>query len=176
MFRFIRKKKERQARESNIREHSFSGFGDIKTVMILFDCKDVNQIMRIAKDLKKSGKNVLLWTSVSRDENIKTINELEGMSLRIVLPSEKSRWNILSDQVLEEFRNLEYDLLLDFSGTENATMSYLVSNTKCHFCVGLRETDHPVYDFIFLKEKEQDLASAYEQIKNYLNRCVAGNK
>lgn len=170
MFKFIRDRKELQALKNNSREHAFLSFGQVETVLVLFDSKDINQIINLAKDLRGWGKNVLLWTSISRDENIRPVKDMEGISLRIITPAEKSKWTILPDSVLEEFKALKCDMLLDMSNEGNRSMSYLMSNTMCRFCVGFRETKYPIYDFIFLKENEQDFQDAFKHIKIYLER------
>lgn len=170
MFKFIRDRKEHQALKNNSREHAFLNFSQIETVLILFDSKDINQIISLAKDLRSWGKKILLWTSIGHNENIRPIGYLEGIKLRVILPTEKSKWTILTDSVLEEFKALKCDMLLDMSDEGNKSMSYLMSNTMCRFCIGFRKTKYPVYDFIFLKEDEQDFQAAFKQVKNYLDR------
>jgi len=176
IYKYIVKKKEQQAVDANSRRHSFLNLDQVKTVMILFDCKNINQIIPIAKDLKSMGKDVLLWTSISRSENIRQTKDFENFSLRIITPKEKSRLTILSGKVLDEFKQQTCDLLLDLSESANVTLSYLMANTDCRFCVGIKEPDYPVYDFIFLKEKDQNLVDAFEQIKIYLTRYVTRSK
>lgn len=176
MFKLLRNRKERQALKANPRAHSFLSFDQIETILILFDSKEINQVVRLAKELRSLGKNVLLWTSVTREETIRPMKDADGLSLRVITPQEKSKLNILSAKVLDEFKALKYDMLLDFSSEDNIVMSYLAANTTCSFCIGLREAKNPIYDFIYLKGQDQDFLDAFGQIKNYLDRCVSGNK
>lgn len=176
IYKYIVRKKEQQAVGTNTRSHAFLNLDQVKNVMILFDGKDIGQIIRIAKDLKSTGKNVSLWTTISRNENMRPTKEFEDISLRIITPKEKSRFMILSGNVLNEFKQQECDMLLDMSESKNVTISYLMANTDCSFCVGIKEPDFPVYDFIYLKDPDQNLVDAFEQIKIYLTRYVTRSK
>lgn len=167
MFDFFAKKKINSALERNTRTHIFHNLGDIKTVLILFSYTDWNDIQQIIEDLKSKGKTVLLWTTQghkTEGSQIKLPPEV-----RVITHKDSSKWQGLSSDVLKEFTALSYDTLLDLTTQKDKSLLYLLAHNSSEFCIGIKEYDVKIYDFIVLKEENRSLTDTYNQIKIYLN-------
>ena len=92
--------------------------------------------------------------------------------MRIIHPQEMSFLQILAPSVLEEFKALEYDTLIDLTTTESKIYEYLLSNNSSEFSIGIAKPDQPFYDFLVLKTDEMNLQETYQQIKNYLSKVL----
>lgn len=167
MFDFFAKKKINSALECNTRTHAFRNLNDIRKVLIIFSYEDWDQIQQISKDLKDNGKIVLMWTiQTKKVEDNKP--ELPS-NVRVISHKEISKWQGLSSSVIEEFKRLSYDTLLDLTTQDDTSLLYLLACNSSEFCIGIKEPDVKVYDFILLKEENAKLFETYEQIKFYLN-------
>lgn len=167
MFSFFIKKKVNSVLENNIRKHTFRNFESMKRVLILFSYQDWGEISQIVKDLEKEGKEVLLWTTQSKKD--KTVISAGGSDKLHVITSKDLSWHKqISPSVIEKFKALSYDTLLDLTTDTNSTLLYLLANNQSEFCIGIKELDHKVFDFILLKENDKNLIETYNQIKFYL--------
>lgn len=167
MFDFFAKKKINSALECNTRTHVFHNLNDIKRILILFSYQDWNEIQQISQDLKDRGKEVVLWTTqVKKTDGVQTQLPPE---VRVLSHKDISKWRGLSSSVLEEFKVLSYDTLLDLTTQDDKSLLYLLANNSAEFCVGIKEPDIKLYDFIVLKKENAKLSETYDQIKIYLN-------
>lgn len=176
MFNYFRKKRQQSAWAQNNRQRKFVDFTKVNSVLILFDYDDLSLVMPVARDLVKLKKKVYLWTTTKVKGHSDKIYDSSGQSVRVVTPEDQSRLFILSRTVLKEFKTLQCDMLVDMIRSDDEVLYYLLLNNRSKFCVGLKERDIKVYDFIYLKTDEQSFADAFEDIKNYMNIYVPGNK
>ncbi|MBK5722465.1 hypothetical protein JGH11_16445 [Dysgonomonas sp. Marseille-P4677] len=167
MFDFFYKKKLNSALECNARTHIFHNLNDIKKVLILFSYQDWAEIQQVSQDLKEKGKEVLLWTTQAK----KTVESQAQLPVEVRVLSHKdiSKWRGLSSSVVSEFKALSYDTLLDLTTQDDKSLLYLLANNSAEFCIGIKEPDIKVYDFIVLKEENAKVLETYDQIKFYLN-------
>lgn len=176
MFNYFRKRRIQSALENNKRRHQFLEFSKINSVLILFDYDDLESIMPVARDLVKHKKRVYLWTSTTVKGHSDKIYDFSGQSIRVVTPENQSRLFILSDAVLKEFRTIKIDMLMDMSCKDDEVLKLLLVSNPALFVIGFKEQSPKVYDFIYLKNEEQNFVDAYEDLKNYLGIYVTGNK
>lgn len=172
MLEFYKRRKIKSALKRNNRAHAFFNFENLNSVLILFDFHDWDEVYSIAKDLDQTGQKVILWTvKQNKDDKIAPMmmgrNIGNDISLRIILPEELSFFSILKDSVLDEFKSLKYDSLIDFASEYDYVSNYLLANNKAKFCIGIREPEIKIYDFVLL-QNEMNLINTYGQIKIYL--------
>ncbi|GAB6121774.1 DUF6913 domain-containing protein [Dysgonomonas termitidis] len=166
MFGFKVKKKIHAALKSNERTHIFHKLDDMKKILILFTGEDWNEVLQISRDLKDKGKDIILWT-VQLGKNGDSLTY--PPDVRVIGQKDISKWLGLSSRVIDEFRKLSYDTLLDLTTKNDKSLLYLLANNSAEFCIGIREQDFKVYDLIILKEEDSNLLETYKQIKFYLN-------
>lgn len=164
MLDFYIKKKINSVLKNHNRTHVFRSPEKIVTVLILFNAKDWDEISQITKELREAGKEVLLWTTQSKGGSI-----FSQPNVRVITQKELSKTQVLSSAVLNEFGALKYDTLLDLTTKDDNALLYLLGINKSEFCIGIKELDYKVFDFIILKDDEQNLIETYNQIKFYLN-------
>ncbi|MFR0676902.1 DUF6913 domain-containing protein [Dysgonomonas mossii] len=170
MFDFLVKWKINSAFRDNKRKHAFRNLESMKSVLILFSYSDWPTVAAISKDLAANGKKVILWTYQSTKKA--TGNTIFPANVRIIQPQEVSFFQILNSSVLDEFKALEYDTLIDLTTTESKVYEYLLANNSSEFSIGIIKPDRPFYDFLVLKTDEMNLQETYQQIKNYLSKVL----
>lgn len=152
---------------NNVRKPAFLNLSDIEKVLILFTYKDWTEISEISKDLESIGKEVILWTVyLPRNEKIEMSFP---PNVKVVTQKEISKWKGLSMSVVDEFKKLKYDTLLDLTTKDDKPLHYLLACNSAKFCIGIREQELKFFDFTLLKEEDVNLEETYKQLKNYLN-------
>lgn len=176
MFNYIRKKKIESAWKRNHREHIFAGLDKVEYVLILFNYDHLSKIMPIARELLKQKKKVYLWTTVDVKGHSSKIYDSSGQGIRVITPEDKSKMRIVTGATLKEFKSLRHDLILDFTTEHDEVLFYLILNSICKFNIGFRESIYKVYDFIYLKNEEQEPIDAFMDVKNYLESYARKSK
>ncbi len=174
MFKTPRRKQIDSALNSvRDRKHSFLRFDDMHNILILFHYEDWNEIKPIVEDLDKNGKHTILWTvkpkKKSRENVALTDISASSSNIRIIDGRDVSWYSGLSEVVDSEFKLLQYDTLMDLTTSSDRNLFYLLASNTAQFCIGIKEANHRIYDFIVLKEDSKSLPDTYNQIKFYLN-------
>ncbi|MFV0536988.1 MAG: DUF6913 domain-containing protein [Dysgonomonas sp.] len=167
MFDFLTKRKINSAFKNNKRKHTLKNMKSMHNVLILFSYSDWKTISQIAHELEKKGKKVTMWTVKPHKKN--TENSIFPINVKVIHREEMSLWKILSPSVIDEFKYLSYDTLIDLTTTQSNAFKYLLAQNTSEFCIGISELDHKIYDFIILKKESETLRETYDQIKFYLN-------
>lgn len=167
MFDFLVKLKINSAFKNNARKHAFHNMESMKDILILFSYTDWPEIESISKDLEDKGKNVALWTIKPSQKNLNNI--IFPSNVKVINAKEISFSKILSSTVLEEYKALSYETLIDLTTTKNKVFKYLLVNTSAEFSIGISEPEYQIYDFIMLRDDSNTLQETYNQIKFYLN-------
>lgn len=154
---------------NNNRKHTFLNFEGMQNVLVLFDIQDWEMVSPIIEDLKKHGKYVMPWTIKPKSTQGQTQSPTLPNSVRVIDTHKDLDWKrLIRPAILNEFDNLKYDTFLDLSLEPNDyTLSLLVRNNS-RFCLGFTKREEKLYDFVILKEDNQSLFDAYEQLKIYL--------
>lgn len=149
------------------RVHRFLNLNEMKTILILFDFQDRMEVILMAENLSKMGKNVILWTAISNDTELDQV--LLPKKIRIIKPKELSPFFILKKEVLAEFSELKYDTLLDIrKDDQNIGLEYLLASNNSKCCVGFRSHPRKAFDICILRQAKKNILETYEQMKFYL--------
>lgn len=154
----------------NKRVRSFRNLDNMDDILILFTYEDWDEISSICQDLERRGKNVLPWTIEPKKKDAYSFILPE--KVKVISRKEISKINGLS-KVVEEFENLKYDTLIDLTSTNNQVLTYLLAGNHSEFCVGTRELNYIIYDFILLKKEDMSLTDAYGELISYLKTISA---
>jgi len=151
----------------NDRHHVFHNLENMNKILILFSYQDWDQIEIIKQDLESKGKSVYLWTVIP---SIKNRNEYSlPQHVKAISVKESAKRKEFAS-IVEEFESLSYDTLIDLTSKDDYTLKYLLAGNKSEFCIGTREQENKVYDFVLLRNNEMNLSDTYEQLKLYLNK------
>ena len=154
------------------RKHSFRRFDAMHNILILFHYEDWNEIKPIIEDLVENGKHPILWTvrPKKKGKENESLADIPATSnVRIIEAKDVSWYNGLSKVVNNEFKLLQYDTLMDLTTFSDKKLFYLLASNTAQFCIGIREANHKIYDFIILWKESESLSGTYNQIKFYLN-------
>lgn len=169
MLNFIRKKKVNSALSKAQRDKKFLNYDSIKNILILFNITDWADIERVVEALRRDGKNVQLWTVRSKE----TANAIVPNEIRVINAAKEVSWSqSLLKNVLDEFEKVNYETLLDLSAKNDNILEYLLAVNTSNFCIGIRETETKVYDFVMIKKEEDDIFTTFEQMKIYLGHNI----
>lgn len=171
MLNFFRKKKLNSAHGKNCRERVFLNYHDIKNILIVFNINSWEAVYPLVEMLEKDGKKVLLWTSCSKDQANISVPD----SVRVIDRTKEVKWTqSLSQAVIEEFEQADYDTFLDLTIVSDNSLEYLLAVNHSKFCIGTRENQSKskVYDFILYKKQEDDFCTTLEYLKSYLAHIV----
>lgn len=154
---------------NNSRTHTFLNFEKIHNVLVLFDIKDWETVSLIINDLEQHGKHVLPWCIKPKSGQGQLALPSLPQNVRVIDMGKDLNWKrLIQPAILEEFDNLKYDTFLDLSLEPNDYSKLLLVKNKSNFCLGFTKKEEKLYDFIILKEENQDLFEAYKQLKIYL--------
>ncbi len=153
----------------NKRIRSFLNLNEMDDILILFTYGDWDKVSLITADLERKGKNVILWTIESSK------NKIAGQTLpekvRVISRKESSSlkgYNNLN----KDFGNLQYDTLIDLTTEDNIVLMSLLAENKSKFCIGIKEHNYRLYDFVLLKDESMDLTETYKQLTSYLDNVT----
>ncbi|WP_459603061.1 DUF6913 domain-containing protein [Dysgonomonas reticulitermitis] len=167
MFDFLIKRKIDSAFKNNKRKHALKNMKSMHNVLIFFSYSDWEIISQIAQDLEQKGKKVIMWTIYPQKKDADIT--IFPINVKVIRQDEMSLLKILSSPVIDEFKSLPYDTLIDLTTTHSNAFTYLLAQNTSEFCVGISEPDRKIYDFIILKKENETLKETYDQIKFYLN-------
>jgi hypothetical protein len=167
MFDFLIRWKIDSAFNNNKREHTFRNMESMHNILVFFSYGDWNEICSIAKELEQMGKKIVMWTVPPHKKD--TDNIIFPTNVKVIRQNELSLLKILSTPVVEEFKSLSYDTLIDLTTIHSNALKYLLVQNSSDFCIGISKPEQKVYDFIILKEDGKNLKETYGQIKFYLS-------
>ncbi|MDU1891363.1 MAG: hypothetical protein E6767_11810 [Dysgonomonas sp.] len=159
------KEKISSALKSNTRNRSFHNLDNMRKVLLLFTYKDWKEVEPIVQDLRSLRKDVQLWTYQTKKDEVQSLPP----SARVITQKEVFPIVGLSSVVVEEFKSLSYDTLIDLTTEDDKVLFYLLASNSAEFCIGIKESEHRIFDFSLLREDSMNLEETYGQIKFYLN-------
>lgn len=157
---------------SQHRRKRFSNMDGMKNILLFFDLDDWTEIQDVISDLNSLGKNVIAWTVKPKTVKSEAHNPIiYPQYVRIIdLHTDVSWKKTLNPAVLDEFDGLDYDSVIDLTANDNPYLLYLLAKNTSSFCLGIKESEYKMYDFVILKSEEQSILEAYNQIKFYLTK------
>ena len=77
-------------------------------------------------------------------------------------------WQVPSDVVLERFKTVKADILIDLTRPDCYPMQYLMLQHPCRFKVGVKHADIDLYDLSISVTEREDIKHLFEHILFYL--------
>lgn len=153
----------------NKRIRSFLNLNEMNDILILFTYGDWDKVSLITADLERKGKNVILWTIESSK------NKIAGQTLpdKVRVLSKKESSSLKGyNKLKKDFGNLQYDTLIDLTTEDSIVLMSLLAENKSKFCIGIKEHNYRLYDFVLLKDEAMDLTETYKQLTMYLDNVT----
>lgn len=173
-FDFFLNKEIKKVLAKQQRQKHFLNLDGMRNVLILFNIEDWDDISIVISDLKNLDKNVQAWTiqpKLSKQEHAKANSGRFPREVRVIDTNTEVSWKkTLEDSVISEFERADYDTLIDLTSEDNPYLLYLLAKNTSSFCLGIKESDYKMYDFVILKDEEQSIFETYRQIKFYLGK------
>lgn len=169
MFEFFLRNNIESALKKYNRTRQFLNFKSIDKVLILFDIQNWDSISPVIEDLKQHRKQVTAWTVQPKLPKGQSYPVKFPDYVKVINLNTDINWMyLLRPEALIDFGNQKYDTLIDLSLADNDYILSLLLRNTSKFCVGVREREHKLYDFIIFKEEDKTILETYQEFKNYL--------
>ncbi|MEE9349546.1 MAG: hypothetical protein V3U80_05820 [Flavobacteriaceae bacterium] len=140
--RLLKKKKQ---------ESSLQISQSIKTVGILVNENsnfNFEKLKKLQRNIASGSDNFSILTCKT---TIDSANEFRG----VVLTEKDFSWNgSLKSNDVNNFLNIEFDMLIDYTKSETVYKKYLVAKSKAKFKVGYANVDERLYDLMLAVEDD----------------------
>ncbi len=144
------------------RSKQFINWNDVKSVMIIYDQATLKKETKDYVISKLNGRQFFFWTSVESSEMKK-----ETVNTFMVSPKDTNLLNKPKDDVVKRFLNVQCDILIDLTLTENLPLKYLTAVSKSKCKCGLAKDDDNLLDFKIQLSKG-NVKDLFDQIIHYL--------
>lgn len=161
---FIRKKVQHLAPKALSRKHEFCALDDANHILILFHAADRDAVEPCIEILRKKKKHVNACVYVAED----IIPEMNASYTVVHVKKDLDAWYCPKDAVVERYKTLQADILIDLTGPNCYTMKYLLLQHPCRFKVGLKQEITDLYDLTILVTERDDIKQLFEHILFYL--------
>lgn len=172
MLNFLNRRKIDSTFKGYDNERAFLNYNAIKKVLVIFNLDDHEDVSNIVNELRKNGKKVAAWTA--RPKTSETVINYFPCMVRVVDPKTDMTWTqSLAKSVIEQFKSLEYETLIDLTTSDEPTLDYLLSMNTSRFCIGIREREEAQpYDLVVLKDEVISITETFKYLKAFLHKNV----
>ena len=167
MYKFLLKKKIRQIIKHTERKKVYHDLKEIKSVLVLFDTKDFEDVSRFIGQLKKMGKSTKAFAFKDKADT----NKYSNITYPIV--TEKDMKSLTGEslvQIVNSLSNDPIDLIVDFSLEENLPLLYLLVAVNSSLKIGFYKHALSVHDIVisFAPGLVHNVKELGEQVFHYL--------
>jgi len=163
-----------KALASQNRQSYYPDFKSIKSILILFKSEEDEKnsfIREIIADLKSQGKKVTVWGYLDKKKTETAVLP----DFRLFGNNETTYYNIPQPLLTDEFRNSEYDMVMQIANTDIFPLDYLLAQARSPFKVSKKKPYKGIADFMIEVDESADEAFLFNQILFYLNNIQAKN-
>ena len=161
---FIKKKVQSLASGAASRKHEFCTLEDAGHILVLYQANDSELVEPCLDVLRKKNKKVQACVYVTGD----LAPETDASYIPVHAKKDVSTWLVPSDAVLERFRTIKADILIDLTRPDCYPMQYLMLQHPCGFKVGVKPADIDLYDLSISVTEREDIKHLFEHILFYL--------
>lgn len=156
------------AKKAKSRETRFPRYDDIHSVILLYESDYLERntlVKQLSNRLQNDGKTVSTWGYVDK-KDITTLILPVGR----ILGSRDINWLGRPKQdILDDLRRENYDILIDLSQTDCLPLRYLALEANVAFKCGRRRDDGTL-DFMIDMPAEEDPTELFNQIIHYIKQ------
>lgn len=159
---FIKKKVQSLASGAAGRKHEFCALEDAGHILVLYQANDRELVEPCLDVLRKKNKKVQACVYVTGDP------EADASCIPVHAKKDVNVWQVPSDVVLERFKTVKADILIDLTRPDCYPMQYLMLQHPCRFKVGVKHADIDLYDLSISVTEREDIKHLFEHILFYL--------
>jgi hypothetical protein len=150
------------------RQHCYRALNDVQYVLLLCEAKDWQTISPCINHLKAQGKTVHVCVYIRKNDETPI---WDYAYLLVEAESDVDLWGFPKRNIRNQLNSLMVDMLIDFTGSEQTVMRYLMLQHPSTFKVGAKyPADENMYDLsIVMKNDARDIPFLFDQILNYLH-------
>lgn len=161
---FIKKKVQSLAFGAASRKHGFCSLEDAGHILVLYQADDHELVEPCLEVLRKKNKKVQTCVYVSGDP----LPEMVAPYTPIHATKDVNTWQVPTDAVLEQFKTIKADILIDLTRPDCYPMQYLMLQHPCGFKVGVKNAGIDLYDLSISVTEREDIKHLFEHILFYL--------
>ena len=117
------------------RKHEFCALEDAGHILVLYQANDRELVEPCLDVLRKKNKKVQACVYVTGDP------EADASCIPVHAKKDVNVWQVPSDVVLERFKTVKADILIDLTRPDCYPMQYLMLQHPCRFKVGVKHAD-----------------------------------
>lgn len=162
---FIKKKVQSLASKAANRKHESCSLENAATILVLYQAEDQEAVMDCLASLRKQQKQVL--TCVYAATGILSESPAAA-SMTVQADKDLNPCFIPQDAVVEQFKALKADMLIDLTHPDCYPMQYLLLQHPCGYKVGVKHLNADLYDLSFSVADSEGFKQKIEHILFYL--------
>ena len=164
---FIKKKVQSLASGAAGRKHEFCALEDAGHILVLYQANDRELVEPCLDVLRKKNKKVQACVYVTGDP------EADASCIPVHAKKDVSTWLVPSDAVLERFRTIKADILIDITRPGCYALQYIALRHPSAFKVGIKYPGQEWYDLGLTVTDKDDIQYLFGQILFYLRSIRA---
>lgn len=161
---FIKKKIKSLIDSAGDRKSVFKSYNQLKSVLVMYEMKDFENVQHGISELKRSGKQVASFGYVRKE----AIPELDDSYRFVVEKNALSVHGVPTDAVLQQVLACSPDVIIDLTHAGCYGMQYLLVKHPCNFKIGIKKLEREFHDFSILVTDRDEIDYLFEQILFYL--------
>jgi len=147
------------------REKCFKEYADIHRIVILFDLEHAEDVKDFAKSLKFAGKEVFCF---SYNPNAKDEGSVLPENFTVLNRKQLYFNGFPHQQVMEHFKSLHPDTLLDLTVQPHPVLQYLSLKSEASYRVGFHREEKTFDDLLLEYDPEQSFVFLTSQLHFYM--------
>jgi len=171
MYKFLLRRKIKNIIKDTKREKVYYTLKEIKTVLILFDTKNLEDVSPFIQELKRMGKKIKLIAFKSKKkDNISSDLHCTVITDKDKIQSLTQIANVLSDET--------FDLAIDFTPEENVMLLYILVSINSPMKTGIYKHPLLVHDVViaFPRSQIRSVEESGKQLLHYLTIISSGTE
>ena len=164
---FIKKKVQSLASGAAGRKHEFCALEDAGHILVLYQANDRELVEPCLDVLRKKNKKVQACVYVTGDP------EADASCIPVHAKKDVNVWQVPSDVVLERFKTVKADILIDITRPGCYALQYIALRHPSAFKVGIKYPGQEWYDLGLTVTDKDDIQYLFGQILFYLRSIRA---
>jgi ADP-heptose:LPS heptosyltransferase len=153
MYKFFLRRKIKKILNQSDRKKVYHNLKEIKTILVLFDTKDYEDVAYFVQQVKKMGKKV---KAIAYKEKKDTQDYPKNLFNVVTSKEMKNVKGEALTQIIHSLGENTFDLVVDLTLEENLLLQYILVSISSPFRVGFYKTNPPIHDMVISISQEQE--------------------
>jgi hypothetical protein len=161
---FIKKKIRDAAKETTMRTARFCSLSDASDILVVFNVTDQNDVLICMENMHELAKNIHLCAYVPKKNKEQAVHT----SWLYIFEDELDSKGVPTDVMVDKFKTLPADILIDLTRKNNYAMQYLQLKHPSLFKVGTKSFLRDLYDLTIPMADDVDINKYFGHVVYYL--------